>query len=116
VFPEGTRSASYSLRQFKKGPFVLAITTQAPMVPVAIHGTLALLPKGKFWLKQGRVDVHFLEPVSTEGLTYDDRSRLSQLVRERIGVVLRDRYGVADALPGQRNGRQMPEPLDSPVA
>ena len=34
VFPEGTRGFSYELRPFKKGPFVLAIAAQAPMVPV----------------------------------------------------------------------------------
>ena len=34
VFPEGTRGHDYALRPFKKGPFVLAIAAQAPVVPV----------------------------------------------------------------------------------
>ena len=34
VYPEGTRGRSYELRPFKKGPFVLAIAAQVPIVPL----------------------------------------------------------------------------------
>ena len=48
VYPEGTRGESYALRPFKKGPFVLAIGSGAPIVPVVIHGTIAVNPRGEF--------------------------------------------------------------------
>ena len=38
VCPEGTRGFDYHLRPFKKGPFVLAIAAQAPVVPTIVHG------------------------------------------------------------------------------
>ena len=46
VFPEGTRGHDYSLRPFKKGPFVLAIAAQAPVVPVLVYGAREVMPKG----------------------------------------------------------------------
>ncbi|MGH8102173.1 MAG: lysophospholipid acyltransferase family protein, partial [Chthoniobacterales bacterium] len=46
VFPEGTRGFDYSIRPFKKGPFVLAIAAGVPIVPVLTHGTIEVIGKG----------------------------------------------------------------------
>jgi 1-acyl-sn-glycerol-3-phosphate acyltransferase len=94
VFAEGTRSPSYAVRPFKKGPFVLAISAKAPVVPTVVYGGLHVQPKGTMRVRSGRIDVHFLEPVPVAGLTYEDRHRLASTVRERIAVVLRDSYGI----------------------
>lgn len=101
VFPEGTRGERYALRPFKKGPFVLAIAAGVPIVPTLVHGTREALPRGSLWLRAGRVDVHFLEPVATAGLGYDARDALSARVHDRLADELRDCYGVptADAAP-----------------
>lgn len=94
VYPEGTRGRSYALRPFKKGPFVLAVAAGVPVVPTVLHGTIRLLPRGSFWLRPGRVDVHLLEPVDASGLTYDDRDRLAGTVYGRMADALRAEYGV----------------------
>jgi 1-acyl-sn-glycerol-3-phosphate acyltransferase len=94
VFPEGTRGESYALRPFKKGPFVLAISAQAPIVPTVVHGTMDALPKGGVWIRGGRVDVHFLEPVATAGMTYDDRDLIAKTVHDRMAALLWEAYGV----------------------
>ena len=94
VFAEGTRGTGYPLRPFKKGAFVLAINAQAPIVPVVIHGAIDVLPRGRFRVRAGRVNVHFLEPVPAAGLTYDDRNALAEEVRNRMAGLLRERYGV----------------------
>lgn len=98
VYPEGTRGDRYALRPFKKGPFVLAIGSGAPIVPVVIHGTIAVNPRGEFRASPGTVNVHVLEPISTEGLTYDDRDELAEKVRMRMAECLRTVYGVDPAL------------------
>lgn len=95
VYPEGTRGASYALRPFKKGPFVLAIAAGAPIVPTLIHGTIEVLPRGSFWLRAGRVDVHLLEPVPTAGLSYDARDALAREVYDRLAAAQQELYGVA---------------------
>jgi 1-acyl-sn-glycerol-3-phosphate acyltransferase len=52
AFPEGTRSRDGHLLPFKKGPFLLAQEAGVPVVPFAIHGGPAILPKGT-WRVQG---------------------------------------------------------------
>ena len=94
VFPEGTRGRTYALRRFKKGPFVLAIAAGVPIVPTIVHGAIERLPRGSLWARAGTIDIHFLEPVPTAGLTYDDREALSRLVHERMATAMRELYGV----------------------
>jgi 1-acyl-sn-glycerol-3-phosphate acyltransferase len=94
VFPEGTRGRSYALRPFKKGPFVLAIAAAVPIIPVVMHGTLAIMPKGSWRIRPGVIDIHILEPVPTAGLTYEDRDALSAAVHSRMAAVLAQEYGV----------------------
>lgn len=99
LFPEGTRGHAYPLRPFKKGAFVLAIEAQAPVVPVAIHGTIEVQAKGKILIRPGRIDVHFLPPIATAGLTYDDRDKLARAAQARIAECLEREYGVISPLP-----------------
>ncbi|MFL5463945.1 MAG: lysophospholipid acyltransferase family protein [Gemmatimonadaceae bacterium] len=94
VFPEGTRGHEYALRPFKKGPFVLAIAAGVPIVPIIVHGTIEIMPKGSLWAHPGTIDVHLLEPVSTTGVDYDHREALMQTVRTRMADAMRELYGV----------------------
>jgi len=94
VFPEGTRGSSYDLRPFKKGPFVLAIAAQVPVVPVLVHGTIAVQSRETWLVRGGTVHVHFLEPVHTQGMDYEDRDRLASAVWERTSAALHELYGV----------------------
>ncbi len=82
VFVEGTRSHDGSLQPFKKGGFVLAIEAQVPLVPVYVSGAFERLPRGHIVPRPGEVTVHIGAPISTTGLTYDDRDRLLGQARE----------------------------------
>jgi 1-acyl-sn-glycerol-3-phosphate acyltransferase len=99
VFPEGTRGLDYHLRPFKKGPFVLAIAAQAPIVPTVVHGAREVMGKGSFFVHRGTVDLHFLEPISTEGMGYEDRSELMVLARNAMAETFASAYGVASDEP-----------------
>ena len=101
MYPEGTRGQRYALRPFKKGPFVLAIGSGVPIVPVVIHGTIAVNPRGEFRASPGIVHVHTLEPIPTVGLTYEDRDALAEQVRHRMAECLRTVYGVEPAIEGR---------------
>ena len=47
VFPEGTRSHSTTLGQFKKGAFLMALRAGVPIVPIVIHNSIDAQPKGE---------------------------------------------------------------------
>ena len=88
VFPEGTRSRTGALGDFKKGGFVVAIEAGSRIVPVAIKGTRALMPRGRFAVRAGEVRVSVLDPVDAAAYSYEDRERLIALVRGRIEAAL----------------------------
>ncbi len=94
VFAEGTRGDSYTLRPFKKGPFVLAISAGVPIIPVVIMGTREVMARGSYIVRPNRVHLHFLEPIPTAGLTYQDRERLVAQVWTSMANTLESEYGV----------------------
>jgi 1-acyl-sn-glycerol-3-phosphate acyltransferase len=94
VCPEGTRGRDYHLRPFKKGPFVLAIAAEAPIVPVVVYGALEVMRKGSMRIRPNVVHVHFLEAVETKGSTYEDRTALMRVVWQRMADTMRELYEV----------------------
>jgi len=59
VFPEGTRSKSGVMQDFKKGSFLIAARAGAPLLPVKISGTRDLLPPGRATCGSGTVTIDF---------------------------------------------------------
>lgn len=67
VAPEGTRSRDGRIGPLKKGGFHLAIDTGAPIVPVAIRGTIDILPRGSKQMQLGKaVHVTIGSPLPTD--------------------------------------------------
>lgn len=87
-FPEGTRSKTGRLLPFKSGAFRLAIEAGVPVLPVAVWGTGAGMPKGSPWVRPCRAVARILEPVATAGLGLDDTTRLRDEVRRRIAAAV----------------------------
>ena len=81
VFPEGTRSRTGELLPFKNAPFGLAIASQVPIVPVYVHHTFEILPKGAWRLRSRPIRLLVGKPIATAGLQPDDRERLRDEVR-----------------------------------
>jgi len=84
VFAEGTRTRDGRLLPFKKGPFVLAVAAQVPVVPVYVEGGFAMQPKGHLWPRPGLMHVHLGEPIPTTGLTYENRGDLMRRTRSAV--------------------------------
>jgi 1-acyl-sn-glycerol-3-phosphate acyltransferase len=116
VFPEGTRGAEYSLRSFKKGPFVLAIAAGAPVVPIVVYGAREVMRKGSFTVRPATVHVHLLEPVPTTGYDYDHRHDLMRTVWARMADLLRDEYGVVSTDGAVASSATTPSASARPIA
>ncbi|MEO0952912.1 MAG: lysophospholipid acyltransferase family protein, partial [Pseudomonadota bacterium] len=65
IAPEGTRSLSTELLPFKKGAFHIAMQAGVPIVPVVIHNSIDVAPKGTFVFRPATVHVDVLPPVDT---------------------------------------------------
>lgn len=87
-FPEGTRSDTDEMGEFKNGAFKLAIKEGKPILPVYIGGTREAIPKGGFVYKTkvtGRLVV--LPPIETSSLKTADFERLKEDVRGKLQAV-----------------------------
>jgi len=98
VFPEGTRSRTGELLPFKNAPFGLAIAAQVPIVPVYVHNTFQIMPKGAWRLRRLPIRIRIGAPIPTAGMTLDDREALRDKVRAAIEA-LRARVDSAAAVP-----------------
>ncbi len=81
VFPEGTRSRTGELLPFKNAPFGLAIAAQVPIIPIYVHHTFEILPKGAWRLRSQPIRLLIGKPIATTGLGPEDRERLRDDVR-----------------------------------
>jgi 1-acyl-sn-glycerol-3-phosphate acyltransferase len=84
IFPEGTRSTDGKLHDFKAGAMVLAIKSRVPIVPVAISGTFAILPKGKLLMNPGRVQIRVGRPIETRNYKPKDKHQLAKKLQDEV--------------------------------
>ena len=82
VFPEGTRTEDGSVREFKKGSLVLAMKTGVKILPVAIWGTMFLVPKDSLLFDPGKVYMKILPPVDPS--EFQNEEELIESVRGMI--------------------------------
>ena len=83
--PEGTRSRSGKLQDFKKGGFMLALQTGAVIIPVGIKGSETILPPDTYDFVFGRkIEVNIGEPIDASLYTIEQREALMQNVRQAI--------------------------------
>lgn len=91
VFPEGTRSRTGELGEFKAGPFSAAIRAGVAVLPVALHGTGAVLPAdGLFRVRPGVIRVRFGTPIATAAGAVPDRQALALQARAQVQSLLHD--------------------------
>jgi 1-acyl-sn-glycerol-3-phosphate acyltransferase len=87
--PEGTRNNSQEvLLPFKSGPFIFAINSGIPLVPVIIKGAdqawtkHSLIPCSDRWAYE--MSVEFLPAISTEGYNMENRRELVEKTRNQM--------------------------------
>jgi len=85
LFPEGTRSSTGKMREFKEGAFVLAKRLHVPILPLVINGSKNALPKDSLNFHGGtHVHLEVLDPVPPSAFADMSSSELTTTIRELI--------------------------------
>lgn len=79
VFPEGTRSKTGEMADFKAGAFRIAQKNHVPVVPFFIDGTAELLERNHWKIKGGRVAIGIMPTIDTAQYTREDWKALPAL-------------------------------------
>lgn len=88
IFPEGTRCKNGKLGRFKKGAFVVANMTQAPVIPVSIQGSYDIMPVGGYFFHWSPVILTFHAPIVGESRGSENVEYLMEKSREAIARTL----------------------------
>ena len=88
IAPEGTRSRDGTIGRLKKGGFHLAKETHTSIVPVAIRGTIDILPRGTRLMQHGKtVDVTIGAPIDVESREISDlMAEVAQFFKEHVEI------------------------------
>ena len=86
VFPEGTRSVDGTVGRFKKGPVVVAIDAQLPVVPVSLTGTRHVMKKGRLMVQPADVELTIHAPIPTAGVARTDVMAFAERVRAVVAA------------------------------
>jgi 1-acyl-sn-glycerol-3-phosphate acyltransferase len=91
IFPEGTRNRSNEpLKPFFDGAFKLAVDTKTSVIPAVILHTKKAMPTHKvFYLMPHPLEIHFLPPISSEGLTTKE-------LKDKVFQIMWDYYKAND--------------------
>ena len=87
IYPEGTRNRSNEpLKKFYDGAFKLAVESNTAIIPALIINTKKALPANKpFYFLPHKLEMHFLEPITTDGNNVDQ-------LKEKVFTVMKDYY------------------------
>jgi 1-acyl-sn-glycerol-3-phosphate acyltransferase len=88
VFPEGTRSRTGDLQPFKKGAFLLALEAGVPIIPVIVTGSDQIMSAGSSRIRSGSLDVHFGDPIPSDGFVLENVEELISFVHGRMNEML----------------------------
>ena len=84
LFPEGTRSKTGKMGEFKDGGFKIATKSKAPVVPVGITGTNDILENHFPFIKSGKVIVSFGKPIYTADMDRAEQKLLPGKAYEQV--------------------------------
>ena len=84
IYPEGERTFDGVMVPFKRGPFLLARTAEAPIVPVTIIGAHRRLRRGSAIIRPGRMSLVFHYPIEFAEYKEFELDQLAERVQEII--------------------------------
>ncbi|OEF97756.1 lysophospholipid acyltransferase family protein [Desulfuribacillus alkaliarsenatis] len=84
IFPEGTRSKSAKMGEFKKGSLRIAEKSGVPIVPVTISGSYKIYEGNGSRVRPAEVNVIVGEPIYINQLTDEEKDQLLDNLRQQF--------------------------------
>lgn len=84
IFPEGTRSKSHNVSEFKKGSLKLAFKAKAKVVPVTFLNLYKGYEESESGLKRIKAKMIIGKPIDTSKMSREDQGVLHSKIREEI--------------------------------
>ena len=94
IFPEGTRSETGELNEFKSGSFKLATKSGATIVPVTLDGTIKVMLPHSSKIRKANVTVTIHDPIDVKTLSKEEQAALPETVKAIIAKKLTIKVGV----------------------
>jgi len=82
VLPEGTRTLTGKLGNFKKGGFLLALEAGLDILPIIQVGSFKINKKKSRIIRPGKIDLVFEKPIPTSGYSKDNIKELIDKTRK----------------------------------
>ncbi|PKM50903.1 MAG: 1-acyl-sn-glycerol-3-phosphate acyltransferase [Firmicutes bacterium HGW-Firmicutes-7] len=83
VFPEGTRSKSNVVGEFKKGSLQLAVKSGVPVVPLTIENSYKTFEENKR-ICPAKIKITVHKPIYMDSLSPEEKKNLAEMVRKVI--------------------------------
>jgi len=88
IFPEGGRSKTKEMKEWKHGAFLLSMKSGLPIVPTAIRGNYDVMPATGLKVTPGPVEVVIGDPIATSDLSVRQKDELMARTRGEIEAML----------------------------
>ena len=89
IYAEGTRSADGRVGRFKAGSFLLAIQAGLPIVPLAVIGSRAVMPKGRLRTEPADVRLIIHDPIAPPAIA-DPTIQDAKALADRVHAIVAD--------------------------
>lgn len=78
IFPEGTRTRTGKMGDFKRGAFMLAGEFRLPVVPLSIRGAFDIMPKDSYFPRSGKIVLTIHKPIEPGERGFNTKELLAQ--------------------------------------
>lgn len=78
IFPEGTRTKTGKIGDFKRGAFMLAGEFRLPVVPLSISGAYEIMPKDSYFPRSGKIILTIHKPIEPGEKGFNTRELMEQ--------------------------------------
>ncbi|MDO5409505.1 MAG: lysophospholipid acyltransferase family protein [Lachnospiraceae bacterium] len=84
IFPEGTRSQTEEMLEFKEGSMKISEKSGCAIIPVAFKGTDDVFEKHVPYISPSHIQIQFGEPIYPKQLSKEEKKFLGAYVRNKI--------------------------------